>query len=99
MKGFLKVIYNIFRGLCRAAIKLPVTIIFLLIWLVTLEPGTNDRLTVRKAKRIRALSKFKLFVFNLFPEGFFKFIGYGGYKNYINSHLKNGLQLCSKGTN
>ena len=95
----LKILINIFKGLCRVIIHFVALIIIQLIKLVTYEPGTKNQITVRKARRIRALSKFKLFFFNLFPEGFYKFIGYGGYKNYINTHLRNGLQLRNKGTN
>jgi len=94
MSGFLKVIYNIVRGLCRFPVWLITVTIIQIIYFVTYEPGTKRQITPRKARRIRVLSKFKLFVYNTIPEPIMRFLYRNQtYKNYINTHLKNGLQL------
>ena len=47
-------------------IKIFVNIACILIWFFTYERNTNGILTVRKAKRIRALTKFKLWFYHNF---------------------------------
>ena len=47
-------------------IKIFVKIAGILIWFVTYERNTDGILTVRKAKRIRALTKFKLWFYHNF---------------------------------
>ena len=93
MKEILKVPYNIIRGITRFAFYIVLVIVIKTIYLITYEPGTKNKITVRKAKRIRALSKFKLFAFNHLPEEVTKFLGIENYKQKFNYHLKNGLQL------
>lgn len=99
MRGVLKVIYNILRGLIRIALWLIVAVIIGLIKLFTLEPGKKGQITVRKARRIRALSKFKVWIFNFLPLPVVKFLGFEKYREYLNEHLRDGLQLCYNGTN
>lgn len=93
MKKILKIIYNIIRGVCRLVFRLVTILIVLLLKLATYEPGKKDEITPRKARRIRALSKLKLWFFNTMPDCIVSFLGYSNYKIYINEHLKNGLQL------
>lgn len=99
MSGILKVIYNIIRGVTRLCLFFIVMMCQGVIYFVTFEPGTKDRLTVRKAKRIRLLSKLKVWFLNVLPEPVSKFIGVEDYKIYLNQHLKNGLQLRYSGAN
>lgn len=93
MKSVLKVIYNIVRGLCRYSIYLVFIIIARIIKFLTFEKGKEKQITVRKAKRIRFFSKIKLVFHNILPDFISKFLGFYNYKNYINTHLRNGLQL------
>ena len=99
MKSVLKVLYNCIRGVFKLALCLIVVTIFRLIKIFTYEPGTNGMITPRKARRIRALSRFKLFIFNTVPEPVLAFFDKLQYKEYINTHLKNGLQLRYVKTN
>lgn len=99
MKKFLKVIYNIIRGITRVVAWVALIITTKTISLFTLEPGTKGHLTKRKAKRIRALTKVKLFYFNNVPDCVHKFLGINFYKDYLNKHLGNGVQLCYEQTN
>ncbi len=99
MSGIPKVIYNIVRGVTRLCLLFILMICQAVIYLVTFEPGTKDRLTVRKAKRIRLLSRLKVWFLNVLPEPVSKFIGVEDYKIYLNQHLKNGLQLRYSGAN
>ena len=93
MTGFFKVIYNIVRGLARFVFNLFIAISCFFIKIVTFEPNSKDTLTVRKARRIRALSRFKVFVLNVFPDPVNRFLGLYNYKIYLNEHLRDGLQL------
>lgn len=93
MKGLLKVIYNIIRGIVRAVLFLLLLLVQRIIYVVTFEPGTKREITVRKARRIRALSKLKFVFLNALPEPVHKFLGTGNYRNYLNKHIGNGLQL------
>lgn len=93
MRGVFKVIYNIIRGLVRFAFRICVALTCILIKVVTFEPGSKEEITVRKAKRIRALSRFKMFALNSLPDPVNRFLGLYNYKNYLNEHLRDGLQL------
>lgn len=95
---FLRIIHNIIRGLVRLAFRLPIFIVQALIYVVTFEPGKRKMLTVRKAKRIRALTKLKMWFFNSLPTPVSKYLGVECYKNYLNSHLSHGMQLRDEGT-
>lgn len=94
MKTVLKVIYNIVRGLFRFVFYFVFILLAKIIKLLTYEKGKEKQITVRKAKRIRFFSKIKLVFYNIIPECISKFMGFNDYKKYINTHLKNGLQLC-----
>ena len=98
MSGILKVIHNIIRGFVRLALLIVLTTAQTLIYLVTYEPRKKKELTVRKARRIRFLTKLKMRLLNGLPEPVAKYIGVENYKNYLNSHLNHGLQLRNKGT-
>ncbi len=87
MKKFFTVIYNILRGITRVIAWTFIIIATWLIWLFTLEPGTKGHLTKRKARRIRAFTKLKLFYFNNVPDCVHKFLGFKLYKDYLNEHL------------
>ena len=92
MKKLAKIIFNIFRGVCRVTGFFLITIAILLIKALTFEPGTNRQITPRKARRIRFLSKVKLIFFNTVPDQVLSFLGILSYKEKINL-LKDGLQL------
>lgn len=96
MKQFLKVIFNIFRFFCRFIFFVLLYLIIYLIKFLTYEPGKKNTITPRKARRIRMLSSLKLWFFNTVPEEMLSFLGIKKYKFYINTHLKDGLQLCFK---
>ena len=96
MKGFFKVIYNIIRGFVRLFFLILLMLAQGAIKLITYEPGTSKTITVRKAKRIRILSRFKVFILNAFPPAVNRYLGIENYKNYLNEHLRDGLQLCHK---
>ena len=93
MRKFFKVIYNIIRGTVRTACMLVIVAACCIIKWVTFEPGTKDCLTERKVRRIRTLSRMKIFFLNLFPAPVNRFLGLEHYKEYINEHLRDGLQL------
>ena len=93
MKQFFKVIFNIFKGLTRILFWAVLVIVTAIIRLVTYEPGTKGYLTKRKAKRIRLLTRFKMWFLNTLPVSVNKFLGLENYKLYLNKHLGNGMQL------
>ena len=83
LKKIIDIIVHFFR---RLSYFIPYTIgaiICLIIKLVTYEPNTTRRVTVRKAKRIRRLTKFKLYVWKYFPW-YFKFIHDDYFENLNN---------------
>ena len=94
MNGFLKVIYNIIRGLFRIFFLTLLAIIIVFTRAITFEPGKKGEITVRKAKRIRFLSKIKGFILNVLPQNVVRYLGWDEYKDYFNKHIRNGLQLC-----
>lgn len=96
MKKFLKVIYNIFRGITRTVFYLTIGMACRVIKAVSGERGKEGRITVRKARRIRALTKFKMFILNVFPISLNRFLGLDNYRDYLNEHIGNGVQLCIK---
>ena len=98
MNAFYKVIFNIFRGFVRFAFYASIISIIFFIKVLSYEPGKNKEITPRKARRIRAFSSLKLFYFENVPECINKFLGLENYKNHINTHLKNGLQLRNNRT-
>lgn len=93
MSGIGKVFYNIIRGFTRLFSFIILFLGVKIIKAVTYEPGTKSQITVRKAKRIRFLSKLKNFVINSLPQSVISFLGWETYKDYFNKHLRNGLQL------
>ena len=99
MKKFLIVIRNIFRGILRVCLFFGVVAFREIVKALTYERGKEKEITVRKAKRIRALSKFKIKALNSMPKCVNEFIGTENYKEYLNKHLWNGLQLRNYGTN
>ena len=92
------VIHNIVRGFVRFAFYILFVAVKFLIYLIC--GGWHDRkhITVTKAKRIRFLTKIKLWFLNSVPEWVIRYLGIGGYKNYLNSHLNHGMQLRYDGT-
>lgn len=93
IKGLYTVIYNIIRGIIRFVVHFTILFVAEIIFFVTYEKGKRKCITTRKAKRIRALSKFKFFIFKLIPEKVSNYLGFERYKKYFNKHLTNGLQL------
>lgn len=99
LKGLLRVIHNIIRGFVRLPFYLLVFFLQGIIYLITFEPGTKKTLTVRKARRIRFLTKLKMRFLNSLPVPIAKYLGIEAYKIYLNSHLSHGLQLRDERTN
>lgn len=93
MSGVVKVFYNIIRGFTRLFSFIILFLGVKIIKTITYEPGKKKEITVRKAKRIRLLSKVKNFVINSLPQSIISFLGWETYKDYFNKHLRNGLQL------
>lgn len=94
----LEVPYNIVRGLIRFAFNIIVYFFALLIYLFTYEPHKKNCITTRKAKRIRVLTKLKVWFFNVVPDSVIRYLGKQDYKDYLFSHLNHGVQLCDEGT-
>lgn len=57
---------EMFHLLFILLVKIIVSIVCILIWALTYERNTDGILTVRKAKRIRALTNFKLWFYRNF---------------------------------
>ena len=70
MKNF---IIHFFRRLLFFITKIIATTACLLIFLITIEPGKWKKVTKRKIRRIRALTKFKLWLWKHF-RWYFEFI-------------------------
>lgn len=68
-------ILHFFRRLFRIVIDFVAWLICTLIYFVTFEPNTRHKATFRKARRIRALTKFKLYLYKWFKP-VFKFLHY-----------------------
>lgn len=96
MKKIFEVPYNIVRGVMRLIFRICVALVCFIIKLLAFEPNTSKEITVRKAKRIRMLSRFKVWVLNFFPDSVNRYLGIYNYKIYLNKHLRDGLQLCHK---
>lgn len=71
-------LYKIIRNYVRFFVSLIVHLICLLIFIVTYEPFQWKKVTKRKIRRIRALTKFKIWIFKHFP----KTLQYLGKYNY-----------------
>lgn len=81
---------NYFLLLIKTCIQLlynlVIGIICFLIYIFTYEPNKKHILTIRKAKRIRVLTKFKLWYFNHFKH-LTIFLGDYDYFKYLDKHL------------
>lgn len=97
-KGLFTVVHNIIRGFVRLFFRLLVLIVQILIYVVTFEPGSRKKLTVRKARRIRFLTKWKMRFLNSLPDPVAKYLKVEDYKIYLNSHMSHGLQLRDERT-
>ena len=77
MKNFLLEILNFFLHFVRRLLffltQITIIIICQIIYLVTIEPGTGKTVTIRKIRRIRRLTKFKLWLWKNF-RWYFEFI-------------------------
>ena len=96
--GLLRVIHNIIRGFVRLPFYLLVFLVQAIIYIITFEPGTKKVLTVRKARRIRLLTKWKMKFLNSLPLPVSIYLGVEPYKIYLNSHLSHGMQLRDERT-
>ena len=59
-------ILHIIRRFLQIVITFTVSLVCGIIYLVTYEPNTYRRVTKRKCRRIRVLTKFKLYVYKYF---------------------------------
>ena len=57
------ILIHLVRRILQILFTTVVTLICGIIYLVTYEPGTKKHVTVRKCKRIRALTKLKLYAY------------------------------------
>lgn len=73
MNKFLDIIVHFFRRILQITTSLVISVACILIYVVTFEPGKQNRITRRKVNRVRRLTKFKLWLWRMFP-GYFKFI-------------------------
>ena len=77
MKNFLVEIANFLIHFIRRILffttKIIISLICILIYVVTYEPNTKEKVTKRKIRRIRNLTNFKLWVWRNF-EWYFRFI-------------------------
>lgn len=71
------------------------SIVCTLIFLVTYEPGKWKKVTLRKIRRIRTLTKFKLWMWNTFPW-YFKFIHDDKYYTQLEERLGNNKKETVK---
>lgn len=63
-------ILHFIRRVLQITINFTVYVVCLLIYFVTFEPYSGTKATKRKAKRIRALTKFKLYMYKWFKPLF-----------------------------
>ena len=84
-------ILHFIRRVLQILFSFGFVVISLLIYGITFEPKTKGKATRRKAKRIRILTKFKLYLYKWFG-GFFDFIHY----TYLKELYKNFSFLIEK---
>lgn len=77
------IIIHFLRRILRITLSFVCWIVCTLIYIVTFEPNTKHKATVRKVKRIRVLTKFKLYLYNWFKP-VFKFLHYDYYERLDN---------------
>lgn len=75
---------HLFRRIFKIIFNLILLIIFLLIFIITFERNTRGKVTIRKIKRIRKLTKFKLYLYKYF-KNFFKWIRNDYFENLYNN--------------
>lgn len=96
MTKFLKGVLDFFIHFFRRLLYFLTRIIFLLvcdiIFLVTYEPGKWKKVTMRKIKRIRRLTNFKLFLWHKFPW-FINFIHRGDYYERLEGRFGNKVRI------
>ena len=73
LRGVLNFFIHFFRRLLFFLTQIIIVIVVQIIYLVTYEPNTRKNVTMRKIKRIRRLTKFKLWLWKNF-DWYFKFI-------------------------
>jgi len=59
-------ILHLIRRMLQIVFSLFISIVCGIIYVVTYEPGTAKRVTKRKIRRIRRLTKFKLYIYKYF---------------------------------
>ena len=83
----LDIILHFIRRVLKICFGFIFSIICIVIYVVTFEPNTRHRATKRKAKRIRILTKVKLYLYKWFKP-LFKFLRYDYFdKLYNNFHF------------
>ena len=87
----MSVIGNIVTKTPRIIVAFFILVTAILIKAVTYEPGTDGKLTARKYRRIKALTRFKRFTLNLIPDGVCKVLGLLNQKKYMNKHFSYGV--------
>lgn len=87
----MSVIGNIITKTPAIIAKFIIVLIAFIISIITIEPGTKGTLTKRKFRRIRFLTKVKMFLLNIMPDPVCKFLGFLDYKNYLKKHFSYGV--------
>ena len=66
IRRILKIVIHLIRRILQIILSLLISIICGIIYAVTYEPGTYQQVTKRKVRRIRALTKLKLYIYKYF---------------------------------
>lgn len=86
-KNITPLILELFHVIVAMFFKMLISFACVVIWLFTYERNTNGELTLRKARRIRALTKFKLWFYKHF-KSIAKIFMVDGYLNYIHKRFE-----------
>lgn len=78
------ILYKIVRNYTRFFVDFCVSVVCWVIFLVTYEPFTWKKVTKRKIRRIKKLTKFKCWVFKHMPKTL-KYLNYYNYLGKINN--------------
>ena len=78
-------VIHFFRRLTHLIIAFLFFLFAFLIFIITIEPGKMGKVTLRKVKRIRALTKFKVYLYK-YCKPIFDFAHYKYFENLYNKY-------------
>lgn len=93
----IKFIYKFIRSLFRFLALLILCAVTNTIYVLTYEKGAKGKMTYRKAKRIKRLTKLKIFALDHMPR-LMKFLGCYDYLSKLKYRIGYGVQLRDAGT-